>query len=100
MSGETIVVVAATIVVVAVYSIFQGIFNSAKKSLSKTNHIQETQVMDRLDIRNKQSILDGIDHCTDIGEHQEALKLCDIYTEHNGFDEDIEKRKNYIKNLR
>lgn len=56
--------------------------------------------MDRLDVRNKQSIFDGIGHCTDIGEYQEALKLCDIFTEHNGFDEDIEKRKNYIKNLR
>ena len=100
MSGEAIIMVGATIVVVVGYYIFQGIFSSAKNSLSKTNHIQETQIMDRVDVRNKQSILDGIDHCTDIGENQEALKLCDIYFEHNGFDEDIEKRKTYIKNLR
>ncbi len=100
MSGEALVMGAAAFVVAIGYYIFKSIFSSAKKSLSKTNHIQETKVMDRLDIRNKQSILDGIDHCTDIGENQEAIKLCDMYVEYNGFDEDIEKRKNYIKNLR
>lgn len=100
MSGEALVMGAAAVVVTIGYYIIQSLFSSVKKATSKTNHIQETQVMDRLDLRNKQSILDGIDHCTDIGEYDEALKLCNIYYEHNEYDEDIEKRIKYIKKIK
>jgi len=100
MSGEALVMGAAAVVVTIGYYILQSLFNTVKKATSKTNHIKETQVMDRLDVRNKQSIIDGIDHCTDIGEYDEALKLCKIYYEHNEHDEDIEKRIKYINKIR
>ncbi|CAN5124762.1 hypothetical protein BH23BAC2_BH23BAC2_24070 [soil metagenome] len=100
MSGEALVMGAAAVVVTIIYYIFQSLFSAAKNAISKTNHIEEPQVMKRLDVRNKQSIIDGIDHCTDIGEYDEALKLCNIYYEHNEYDEDIEKRIKYIKKIK
>tara|TARA_R110002096_G_scaffold138084_1_gene291606 strand:+ start:1428 stop:1730 length:303 start_codon:yes stop_codon:yes gene_type:complete len=100
MSGEALAMAAAAAVVALFYTIFQSLFNKAKKLTSKTSHIQESQVMSKLDVRNKQSIIDGIDHCTDIGEYDEALKLCNIYYEYNEYDEEIEKRIKYLKKIK
>lgn len=100
MSGEALVIAAATVVVTIMYYIFKSLFSTAKKMTSKTNHIQEPQAMNKLDVRDKQSIIDGIDHCTDVGEYDEALKLCNVYYEHNQVDEDIEKRIKYIKKIK
>ncbi|MDP2089477.1 MAG: hypothetical protein Q8J84_08770 [Flavobacteriaceae bacterium] len=100
MTTEAAAKIGATVVVVIFYMIFKGIFSKAKELTSKTSHIQESQVMSKLDVRNKQSIIDGIDHCTDIGEYDEALKLCNIYYEYNEYDEEIDKRIKYLKKIK
>jgi hypothetical protein len=99
MSGKSIVVFFATLVVVLGYFLFKSVFSGVEKATSKTSHIKKTNVLEKLDVRNKQSIIDGIDHYIDIGDYDEGLKLCKIYYDYNEYDEDIEKRIKYINKI-
>ncbi len=99
MNGQGIIAFAGTIVVVIIYSIFSFLSTKVKKLTSKTNHIVTPNVMSQLNIKDKDSIIKGIDHCIDIKDYEGALKLCEMYVEYNKDDIDISKRKKYIKNL-
>lgn len=87
---------ATAVIATLIYYIFQSLFSTTKNVSSKTSHFQESHVMNKLDVRNKQSIIDGIDYLTDIGKYEEALKLATQFSEYIGYDEDLEKRIKYI----
>lgn len=95
MSGEIIVIVAATGVVVIVYSIFNSIFSNSNKSKSNDENLPET-FKKQLHVKDKESFTNRIDYWIDNGNFQEALKLCKMYHEYNSPDEDINKRIRYL----
>lgn len=97
MSGEILITVAATGVVVIVYSIFKSIFSNPKKSKSNDESLPET-FKKQLHVKDKESFTNRIDYWIDNGDFQEALKLCKMYEEYNSPDKDINKRIRYLNN--
>jgi hypothetical protein len=94
MSGDAIVAGVVAVIVTIIYSVFQSLFNN-----SKTSKNPESQVSNKLDFRNKTSVIDKIDSLIDTGNYNEALKLCNLYNSYSESDVDILKRIKYIKKL-
>lgn len=97
MSGDTIIVVATTGVVVIVYSIFKSIFSNSKNSNKNDENVHET-FKKQLHVKDKESFTNRIDYWIDNGDFVEALKLCKMYHEYNSPDEDINKRIKFLNN--
>ena len=70
-----------------------GISSKKRPKLSEN----EKRIFNKeLSVKNKNDMLERIDYWVEKSDFIEAKKLTELYIEHNGIDNNIEKRKSFL----
>lgn len=79
-------------------AIIANLFKSGISSTKgkKLNENEKRIFSKELDVKNKNHMLEVIDYWVEKSDFTEAKKLTELYIEHNGIDNNIEKRKSFL----